>query len=89
MGYWCSGTVLDRVVTHPSEMDFFLLSQAGLKGTSRPTYYQVILDQNQLTPDDIQSFAHQYACSRSGSCTWPELNQMVPADLFWFSIACF
>ncbi|KAK9811129.1 hypothetical protein WJX73_005016 [Symbiochloris irregularis] len=70
------GTVLDRVVTHPSEMDFFLLSQAGLKGTSRPTHYHVLLCQNQLTPDDIQSFAHQMCflycrCTRAVSMCPP------------------
>lgn len=56
-----AGTVVDRGMTHPSEMDFFLLSQAGLKGTSRPTHYHVILNQNQLSPDEIQQFAHQCA----------------------------
>ena len=44
---------------HPTESDFFLISQAGLKGTSRPAHYHVLLDQNQLSTDEIQRFSYQ------------------------------
>ncbi|CAG8663706.1 17322_t:CDS:10 [Rhizophagus irregularis] len=40
------GTVVDMDITHPFEFDFYLLSHAGLHGTSRPTYYQVLYDEN-------------------------------------------
>ncbi|RGB37298.1 Piwi domain-containing protein [Rhizophagus diaphanus] len=40
------GTVVDMNITHPLEFDFYLLSHAGLHGTSRPTHYHVLYDQN-------------------------------------------
>lgn len=60
---WWAGTVVDRVITSPSESDFFLISQAGLQGTSRPTHYHVVLDQNELSQDEIQEFSYQCAAS--------------------------
>lgn len=56
-----AGTVVDRVITHPRESDFFLISQAGLKGTSRPAHYHVLMDQNNLSTDEIQQFCYKCA----------------------------
>ena len=36
-----AGTVVDREVTHPTDHDFYLLSHAGILGTSRPAHYSV------------------------------------------------
>lgn len=36
-----AGTVVDRDVTHPTDHDFYLLSHAGILGTSRPAHYSV------------------------------------------------
>jgi eukaryotic translation initiation factor 2C len=36
-----AGTVVDRNVTHPTDHDFYLLSHAGILGTSRPAHYSV------------------------------------------------
>jgi eukaryotic translation initiation factor 2C len=33
------------------EFDFYLQSHAGLLGTSRPAHYNVLLDENEFTPD--------------------------------------
>ncbi|KAF3323257.1 Protein argonaute 7 [Carex littledalei] len=38
------GTVVDTVITHPREFDFYLCSHWGTKGTSRPTHYHVLWD---------------------------------------------
>lgn len=57
-----AGTVVDSGITHPTESDFFLLSHAGLKGTSRPGHYHTLLDQNGLSTNDIQQFCYKYAC---------------------------
>lgn len=45
-GNCLAGTVVDRGVTHPVEFDYYLQSHAGLKGTSRPAHYNVLLDEN-------------------------------------------
>ena len=67
-----AGTIVDRGVTHPTETDFFLFSQAGLKGTSRPAHYHTLLDQNGLTADQVQQFSYQCDPPSQGECsiTW-------------------
>ena len=54
-------------VTSPAEFDFYLQSHAGLLGTSRPAHYNVLYDENNFKPDDLQSIAfalcHVYARS--------------------------
>jgi len=79
-----AGTVIDKDVTHPTEFDFYLQSHAGLLGTSRPAHYNVLLDENNFTPDALQqlSFAlcHVYARStRSVS---------IPAPVYYADIVC-
>ncbi|KAG0573430.1 hypothetical protein KC19_VG177800 [Ceratodon purpureus] len=50
------GTVVDKDACHPHNYDFFLISQNGFIGTSRPTHYHVLVTENKhLKPDDIQS----------------------------------
>ena len=41
-----AGTVVDTDVTNPAEFDFYLQSHGGLLGTSRPSHYNVLLDEN-------------------------------------------
>jgi hypothetical protein len=45
-GNVCPGTVVDSLVVHPYGYDFFLVSHAGIQGTSRPCYYRVLLNEN-------------------------------------------
>ena len=61
------GTVVDSGVCHPSEFDFYLLSHAGIQGTSRPTKYAVLLDENNFSADELQTFTYNtcYTYSRS------------------------
>ncbi|KAI1316264.1 hypothetical protein EDD11_010172 [Mortierella claussenii] len=64
------GTVIDTVLTHPSEFCFYLQSHAGIQGTSRSTLYHVVLDENKFTSDSLQqltfNMCHIYSrCSRS------------------------
>jgi len=79
-----AGTVVDRDVVHPTELDFYLQSHAGLLGTSRPAHYNVLYDDNAFSPDSLQmlSFAlcHVYARStRSVS---------IPAPVYYADIVC-
>ncbi|PCH42610.1 argonaute-like protein [Wolfiporia cocos MD-104 SS10] len=62
-----AGTVIDRDVTHPWGLDWYLQSQAGTSGTSRPSHYSVLYDDNKFSADNLQalSYALCHACARS------------------------
>jgi len=71
-----AGTVVDLVVTHPAEFDFFLCSHQGIQGTSKPTHYHVLFDQTGFTSDELQALTyhlcHTFArCTRSVSIPTP------------------
>ncbi|KAG0279423.1 argonaute 1 [Linnemannia exigua] len=71
-GNCVSGTVVDSMITHPTEFDFYLQSHAGLQGTSRCAQYCVLYDENRFTSDDLQqltfNLCHVYSrCSKATS----------------------
>jgi hypothetical protein len=43
-----AGTVVDTDIAHPVEFDFYLQSHGGLLGTSRPSHYNVLHDENEF-----------------------------------------
>ncbi|KAI8986394.1 Piwi domain-containing protein [Pilobolus umbonatus] len=53
------GTVVDTDIVHPFEFDFYLQSHAGLQGTSRPTHYHVLYDDNKFTSDALQELTYK------------------------------
>ncbi|OEL34560.1 Protein argonaute 18 [Dichanthelium oligosanthes] len=63
-----AGTVIDKNICHPTEFDFFLCSHSGTKGTSRPTHYHVLRDDNKFTADGLQSLTYNL-CYMYASCT--------------------
>lgn len=70
------GTVVDTTICHPTEFDFYLCSHAGIQGTSRPTHYHVLYDENGFTADALQALTNNltytYArCTRSVSIVPP------------------
>ncbi|KAK1398330.1 Argonaute [Heracleum sosnowskyi] len=70
------GTVVDTTICHPTEFDFYLCSHAGIQGTSRPTHYHVLFDENNFSADDLQALTNNltytYArCTRSVSIVPP------------------
>lgn len=52
------GTCVDTTIVHPFEFDFYIQSHAGLLGTSRPTHYQVLYDDNRFTSDELQTLTY-------------------------------
>ncbi|KAL8157313.1 hypothetical protein AgCh_002130 [Apium graveolens] len=64
------GTVVDTVITHPKEFDFYLCSHWGVKGTSRPTHYHVLWDENRFTSDEFQKLVYNL-CYTFVRCTKP------------------
>ncbi|GJP30391.1 hypothetical protein CLOM_g1030 [Closterium sp. NIES-68] len=70
------GTVIDTGICHPTEFDFYLLSHSGIQGTSRPTHYHVVHDENGFDSNTLQrmtySMAYTYArCTRAVSVVPP------------------
>ncbi|XP_023519443.1 protein argonaute 5 [Cucurbita pepo subsp. pepo] len=70
------GTVVDTKICHPTEFDFYLNSHAGIQGTSRPTHYHVLFDENNFSADAMQmltnNLCYTYArCTRSVSIVPP------------------
>uniref|UniRef100_A0AA85IZX4 Piwi domain-containing protein n=1 Tax=Trichobilharzia regenti TaxID=157069 RepID=A0AA85IZX4_TRIRE len=55
------GTVVDTDITHPREFDFYLCSQEGIQGTSKPAHYHVLYDDSNWTSDALQMFTY-YLC---------------------------
>jgi hypothetical protein len=75
-GNCAPGTVVEVGVTHPFEFDFYLQSHAGIQGTSRPTHYHVLFDENGFNADSLQTLSynlcHIYArCTRTVSLVPP------------------
>ncbi|CAF0807946.1 unnamed protein product [Rotaria sp. Silwood1] len=84
-----AGTVLDsHDITKATTYDFYLNSHHGALGTSRPTHYHVLYDDNKLLPDEVQmltyALCYTYArCTRSVSIPAP----VKYADLLAFRAA--
>ncbi|KAG6398870.1 hypothetical protein SASPL_140341 [Salvia splendens] len=64
------GTVVDTVITHPWEFDFYLCSHWGVKGTSRPIHYHVLWDESGFSSDEAQKLVYNL-CYTFVRCTKP------------------
>lgn len=64
-----SGTIVDTVITHPCDFDFYLCSHNSPLGTARPAHYYVLCDENGFTSDTLQKLTfglcHVYARCQS------------------------
>ncbi|KAE8573837.1 Putative Argonaute 1 [Halyomorpha halys] len=54
-----AGTTVDVGITHPTEFDFYLCSHQGIQGTSRPSHYHVLWDDNHFDSDELQCLTYQ------------------------------
>lgn len=63
------GTVVDSTITHPIELDFFLVSHASIQGVSRPTKYHLLWnDDDNMTTDELEQLTY-YLCHMFSRCT--------------------
>ncbi|KAI1288251.1 Protein argonaute-2 [Halotydeus destructor] len=70
------GTCVDQDVIHITDFDFYLASHEGIQGTSRPSHYYVLLDDNNFEADELQAITYALAhcfvrCTRSISVPAP------------------
>ena len=60
-----SGTLIDNSIVSPQDVDFYLVSHPGLKGTSRPTCYTTLFDENGFSLAQLETLTfnlcHVYA----------------------------
>ncbi|CAL8288549.1 unnamed protein product [Merluccius merluccius] len=80
-----AGTTVDTDITHPSEFDFYLCSHAGIQGTSRPSHYHVLWDDNCFTADDFQVLTYQL-CHTYVRCT---RSVSIPAPAYYAHLVAF
>lgn len=64
------GTVVDTTIVHPQDFDFYLCSHFGGIGTSKPTHYYVLWDENGFTSDHLQKLIYDM-CFTFVRCTKP------------------
>ncbi|RUP47040.1 Piwi domain-containing protein [Jimgerdemannia flammicorona] len=79
------GTVVDTEITHPSEFDFYVQSQASLQGTSRPTHYHVLHDDNGFDADTLEQLVY-HLCFLHARCT--RSVGIVP-PVYYADLACY
>jgi len=62
-----AGTVVDTEITSCDKFDFYLQSSMGIQGTSIPTHYYVLHDDNRLDADSAQGLCY-YLCHGFARC---------------------
>ncbi|CAB3381609.1 Hypothetical predicted protein [Cloeon dipterum] len=80
-----AGFVVDNTITHPRDMDFYLVSHQSIQGTSRPTKYKVLYDDANMTADEVEQLTF-YLCHLYTRC-----NRSVsyPAPTYYAHLAAF
>ncbi|XP_072175930.1 protein argonaute-2-like [Diadema setosum] len=80
-----AGTTVDSGITHPLEYDFYLCSHAGIQGTSRPSHYHVLWDDNGFRADELQCLTYQL-CHTYVRCT---RSVSIPAPAYYAHLVAF
>ncbi|XP_043264089.1 protein argonaute-2 isoform X2 [Colletes gigas] len=80
-----AGTIVDTEITHPTFIDFYLVSHASIQGTARPTKYRCICDENKMTEDEIEQLTY-YLCHMFARCT---KSVSYPAPTYYAHLAAF
>jgi eukaryotic translation initiation factor 2C len=80
-----AGTTVDIGICHPTEFDFYLCSHQGIQGTSRPSHYHVLWDDNHFEADELQQLTFQL-CHTYVRCT---RSVSIPAPAYYAHLVAF
>ncbi|XP_029634731.1 protein argonaute-2-like [Octopus sinensis] len=80
-----AGTTVDHGICHPTEFDFYLCSHTGIQGTSRPSHYHVLWDDNRFSADELQTLTYQL-CHTYARCT---RSVSIPAPAYYAHLVAF
>ncbi|UYV61068.1 AGO2 [Cordylochernes scorpioides] len=72
------GTTIDTAITHPHNFDYYQCSHLGIQGTSRPTKYVVLHDENKFTSDEMQEMTN-FLCHTFSRCN-SSISLVAPAQ---------
>ncbi|KZT27684.1 Piwi-domain-containing protein [Neolentinus lepideus HHB14362 ss-1] len=79
-----SGLVVDQEIGHPTEFNYYLQSQPGLKGTSRPSHYVAIINTPGISADILQQLSYGlcFAYARASRAV------SIPAPVYYADLVC-
>ncbi|XP_046490379.1 protein argonaute-2 [Neodiprion pinetum] len=80
-----AGTVVDTMITHPSHIDFYLVSHASIQGMARPTKYRCLWDDSKMSEDEIEQLTY-YLCHMFSRCT---RSVSYPAPTYYAHLAAY
>ncbi|KYN39036.1 Protein argonaute-2, partial [Trachymyrmex septentrionalis] len=80
-----AGTIVDKTITHPDHIDFYLVSHASIQGTARPTKYRCICNDSQFNEDQLEEMTY-FLCHMYARCT---RSVSYPAPTYYAHLAAF
>ncbi|CAK1600809.1 unnamed protein product [Parnassius mnemosyne] len=78
------GTVVDKHIVHPKELDFYLVSHHAIKGTARPTRYHAVCNDGSIPLDEVEQLTY-YLCHLYSRCT---RAVSYPTPTYYAHLAC-
>lgn len=78
------GTLVEKEVTHPFMLDFYLCSHVAIQGTARPVHYHVIMDEMGVPINELQRMIYHQCYSYARSTTPVSLHPAV----YYAHLAC-
>jgi eukaryotic translation initiation factor 2C len=79
------GTVVDNDIVHPTDFDFYMMSHAGIQGTSRPVHYYCLMDEIKFSSDKLQEFIYNL-CYINARCT---RSTSLPPPVYYAHLAAY
>ncbi|KAJ8673622.1 hypothetical protein QAD02_004884 [Eretmocerus hayati] len=80
-----AGTIVDTLITHPTDIVFYLVSHASIQGTARPTKYTCLCNDKGMSEDEIEKLTY-YLCHVYTRCA---RSVSYPAPTYYAHLAAF